>query len=243
MASPPAVAGNVAGRYLDSSHSPDPDPPRHAPRRCRSPRLPVGRRRRLRFPPEPRSSRDALRRDVRPPDPRRSHRGRYREPLVLGDVAVRGDRIAAVGRLAGATARDTDRRDRAGGGARLHRHARALRVPLLQDPGAISKITQGITTEITGEVTSVVPGQRARSRSSPPRHRRVTDWTDLDGYFRTLERTGTAINLGTFVTARLGAPPRDRRREPPADAGRDGADARGGGGGDASRGRWGSRRG
>jgi dihydroorotase/N-acyl-D-amino-acid deacylase len=98
-------------------------------------------------------------------------------PWFRGDVAISGDRIAAVGQLAGAQARDTI-------------EARGLVVapgfidmlghseyPLLADGRAISKITQGITSEITGEVSSVVP-------VAPGSNRR---WSDLDGYFAALE--------------------------------------------------------
>jgi N-acyl-D-amino-acid deacylase len=121
-------------------------------------------------------------------------------PWFLGDVAVRGDRIAAVGRLAGAQALDTV--DAAGlvvapGFIDMLGHSEYR---MLLHPGAESKITQGITTEITGEVTSVTPVNENTLRELPADHRSVADWNTLDGYFRTLERTGTAINLATFVT-------------------------------------------
>lgn len=118
-------------------------------------------------------------------------------PWYRGDVAVRGDRIAAVGLLRGARARDTI--DATGlvvspGWIDMLGHSE---YPLLRDGRAISKITQGITSEITGEVTSVVPVNqntlRELGRDSVP-------WTDLDGYFRALEAARPAINLGTFVT-------------------------------------------
>jgi N-acyl-D-amino-acid deacylase len=137
-------------------------------------------------------------------------------PWFLGDVAVRGDRIAAVGRLARAQARDTI--DATGlvvapGFIDMLGHSEYR---LLIHPGADSKITQGITTEITGEVTSVVPVNENTLRELPADHRATVDWADLSGYFRTLERTGTAINLGTFVT--LGSVRRyvmgDERRAP-----------------------------
>jgi N-acyl-D-amino-acid deacylase len=121
-------------------------------------------------------------------------------PWYLGDVAVRGDRIAAVGRLSGARARDTvDARGLvvAPGFIDMLGHSEYR---LLLHPGADSKVHQGITTEITGEVTSVVPVNENTLRETPETHRGTVDWTDLDGYFRTLERTGVAINLATFVT-------------------------------------------
>jgi N-acyl-D-amino-acid deacylase len=118
-------------------------------------------------------------------------------PWYRGDVGVRGDRIAAVGLLRGAVARDTI--DATGlvvspGWIDMLGHSE---YPLLRDGRAISKITQGITSEITGEVTSVVPVNantlRELGRDSVP-------WRDLDGYFRALEAARPAINLGTFVT-------------------------------------------
>ncbi|MCI0581578.1 MAG: D-aminoacylase, partial [Chloroflexi bacterium] len=89
---------------------------------------------------------------------------------------------------------------------------------LLADGRAISKITQGVTTEITGEVTSVVPA------SERPREERRSEiepwgveytWVDLDGYFQRLESQGTAINVGTWVGLSSlwlhGVGPADRR--------------------------------
>jgi dihydroorotase/N-acyl-D-amino-acid deacylase len=65
---------------------------------------------------------------------------------------------------------------------------------LLRAPRAISKITQGITSEITGEVSSAWPNY---TLGSPPSE--ASTWRSLGGYFDELERRGTAINLGTYV--------------------------------------------
>ena len=121
-------------------------------------------------------------------------------PWFRGDIAIRDDRIAAVGLLPGARARDTI--DATGllvspGWIDMLGHSE---YPLLADGRALSKITQGITSEITGEVTSVVPMNERTLRELGESTRARVDWTDLDGYFAHLERTGTAINLGTFVT-------------------------------------------
>jgi N-acyl-D-amino-acid deacylase len=121
-------------------------------------------------------------------------------PWYRGDVAVRGDRIAAVGLLPGAVARDTI--DATGlvvapGFIDMLGHSE---YPLLRDGRAISKITQGITSEVTGEVTSVVPVNQNTLRELSDSTRARVTWTDLDGYFQALERARPAINLGTFVT-------------------------------------------
>lgn len=121
-------------------------------------------------------------------------------PWYAGTVASRGDRIAEVGRLPGAQARDTiDARGLtvSPGWIDMLGHSE---YPLLRDGRALSKITQGITSEITGEVTSVVPvNARTLKELDFARNDSVT-WHDLNGYFARLERSGTAINLGTFVT-------------------------------------------
>lgn len=121
-------------------------------------------------------------------------------PWFRGDVAVRGDRIAAVGLMPHAQARDTI--DATGlvvapGFIDMLGHSE---YPLLRDGRAISKVTQGITSEVTGEVTSVVPVNENTLRELGESTRERVDWEDLDGYFETLEESRPAINLGTFVT-------------------------------------------
>lgn len=118
-------------------------------------------------------------------------------PWFRADVAIRGDRIAAVGVLPGAHATDTiDARGLivSPGWIDMLGHSE---YSLLNDGRALSKITQGITSEITGEVTSVVP-MSEHMLANPARD--TVRWHDLNGYFELLERSGTAINLGTYVT-------------------------------------------
>lgn len=122
-------------------------------------------------------------------------------PWVRADVAITGDRIAAIGRGLG-PARDT--LDATGlvvapGFIDVLGHSEFR---LLADGRAISKIHQGVTSEITGEVSSVVPAsERAREakRSEIEPWGVEYTWDDLDGYFDELESRGTAINLGTWI--------------------------------------------
>ena len=75
---------------------------------------------------------------------------------------------------------------------------------VLVDGRAASKITQGITTEITGEGDSIAPIDArmiADGRATYEHYGVTPNWTTLDGYFREFERRGAAINLGTFVGA------------------------------------------
>lgn len=114
-------------------------------------------------------------------------------PWYRGAVGVRGDRIAYVGpTLPGLKSKfviDAKEQVIAPGFIDMLGHSENS---LLRRPQAVSKITQGITSEITGEVSSAWP-QRSLGDTTKP------DWNSLDGYFRELERRGTAINLGTYV--------------------------------------------
>jgi N-acyl-D-amino-acid deacylase len=125
-------------------------------------------------------------------------------PRYRGDVAIRGDKIAAVGFLNGGAARETV--DVAGlivtpGFIDMMGQSE---INALIDNRVLSKITQGVTTEVTGEGSSVAPltDQLARDDSDAMKkwHYRE-DWRDLDGYFAQLEKQGTALNIATFVGA------------------------------------------
>jgi dihydroorotase/N-acyl-D-amino-acid deacylase len=75
---------------------------------------------------------------------------------------------------------------------------------LLIDNRSLSKLSQGITTEITGEGASIAPQNATTLASLAPeldRYHLKVDWTTLDGYFARLERSGTPLNLGTYVGA------------------------------------------
>jgi N-acyl-D-amino-acid deacylase len=75
---------------------------------------------------------------------------------------------------------------------------------VLVDRRAASKITQGITTEITGEGTSIAPlnDRIAALRKAQYDHFKVAlDFRTLGEYFARLERERPAINLGSFVGA------------------------------------------
>src|SRR6476646_9545428 len=78
-------------------------------------------------------------------------------PLFSGDVAVRGGRITAIGRLG---SRSAKRRIDARGLVVAPGFIDLLgqsEYNVLVDSRAASKITQGVTTEITGEGSSIAP--------------------------------------------------------------------------------------
>ncbi len=75
---------------------------------------------------------------------------------------------------------------------------------LLVDNRAVSKLTQGITSEITGEGESVAP-QNDRTKADLrdwSQHFHVSiDWLTLSEYFDRLQKQGSGVNLGTYVGA------------------------------------------
>ena len=75
---------------------------------------------------------------------------------------------------------------------------------LLVDPRAMSKVMQGVTTEVTGEGGSIAPlNDRlvAENRDFYDRYGVKMDWRTLGEYFHKLERQGLGLNLATFVGA------------------------------------------
>lgn len=124
-------------------------------------------------------------------------------PWRAADVAIVADRIVAIGDLAGRAARQTV--DATGlvvapGFIDLLGQSE---FNVLVDGRAASKITQGITTEITGEGSSIAPVNErmiAEGRPAWQHFGLVQDFTTLAGYFTRLEtRSRPAINIGTFV--------------------------------------------
>jgi len=125
-------------------------------------------------------------------------------PWVAGDIAIAGDRIVAIGDLSKASARK--RLDVKGlvvspGFIDVQGQSE---FNVLVDNRAASKITQGVTTEITGEGSSIAPvndRMKKENEEVAKKYGVTVDWSTLDEYFKHFERTKSAINLGTFVGA------------------------------------------
>ena len=126
-------------------------------------------------------------------------------PWVHADVAIAGDRIAAVGDLAGAPAKvrvDATNLVVAPGFIDMLGQSEFY---VLVDGRAASKIMMGVTTEITGEGTSIAPVNDrmiAQDKAQWDHYGLTPDFQTLAGYFARLEtRSKPAINIGTFVGA------------------------------------------
>ncbi len=120
------------------------------------------------------------------------------------DVAIKGDRIAAIGKLTSAHAKkEIDAHGLIVSPGFIDMLGQS-EVELLIDNRSVSKLSQGITSEITGEGGTVAPQNEKTLGPMKPMLEHFNlkvDWTDLDGYFRRLEHDGTPLNLGTYVGA------------------------------------------
>lgn len=120
------------------------------------------------------------------------------------DVAITGDRIAALGQLSNASAAteiDADGLVVAPGFIDVQSHSGTT---LLADGGGESHVRQGVTTAIIGDRDSPAfwSAQTADSETLKP-FAVPFDWTGFDGYFDRLLQRGTSINVGTLIPLRL----------------------------------------
>src|SRR6266487_1547776 len=119
-------------------------------------------------------------------------------PWFSGDVAVKRDRIASVGRAAGEATRVIDAAGLvvAPGFIDMHSHSDYV---LLEDGNGQSKIRQGVTTEVIGESTSAGPFKG----KLPPRKVSVKgemlEIRRLRDYFDAVERAGISVNVASYV--------------------------------------------
>ena len=126
-------------------------------------------------------------------------------PATAADVAVEGDRIAAVGRgLSGESARTIDATGLmvAPGFIDIHSHS-----DLVYDgcPSAESKVRQGVTTEVVGMCSfspaPVAPGRReaVREWAGGIAGHMPIEWETFPEYLEHLRRLGPSVNIVQFV--------------------------------------------
>jgi N-acyl-D-aspartate/D-glutamate deacylase len=142
-------------------------------------------------------------------------------PWFYGDVAIKGNRIVAVGVAPGAAKRVIEAQDLVvtPGFIDMHSHSDWV---LLEDGNAQSKIRQGVTTEVIGESSSAGPftgklDARIVQLEAPPvelgdsnsgsgaKRRLVSSQTRsiqirrLSDYFDALEDAGISVNVASYV--------------------------------------------
>lgn len=122
-------------------------------------------------------------------------------PWFIGDVAVKSDRIVAVGRkLSGSADRVVEAEGLvvAPGFVDIHSHSDWV---LLEDGTAPSKIRQGVTTEILGEGRSAGPSKgRLPAQTAPAgRGEKPVTIRQLGDYFDAVEERGISVNVASYV--------------------------------------------
>lgn len=133
-------------------------------------------------------------------------------PWFYGDVALAGEQIAAIappGTIPAANAADVV--DATGmvvcpGFIDILSHSI---VPLMVDPRCLSKITQGVTTEIMGEASTPAPvGGRLPEpafkrhpfmKLAPEWSERMTEWTRFGDWLDAMMDRGVSSNVGSFL--------------------------------------------
>ncbi len=120
-------------------------------------------------------------------------------PWFHGDVAVRGDRIVAVGRIPAApTKREIDAKGLivAPGFIDMHSHSDFV---LFEDGDAQSKIRQGVTTDVLGESNSAGPFLQQLSGRTVTIKNEPVELRTMKDYFDAIDRTGVSINVASYV--------------------------------------------
>ncbi len=119
------------------------------------------------------------------------------------DLAIVADRVVLIGDLSEREALERvacDGLALSPGFIDVHSHSDEL---WLADPHCLSKITQGVTTEIGGNCgSSVAPLRGAalqRKQRDARKYRVDVDWQTLDEFFALVDRNGVALNVATLA--------------------------------------------
>lgn len=125
-------------------------------------------------------------------------------PPIPVDVAVRGDKIVAVGKLTEAQATTViDAKNLAVAPGFINMLSWSTE-SLLADGRSQSEIRQGVTTEIMGEGTSMGPVNNAIKRRMKAEQTDIhyeIEWTTLADYLRWLERVKVSPNVASYLGA------------------------------------------
>src|SRR5829696_3070865 len=119
-------------------------------------------------------------------------------PWFQGNVAIKDDRIVALGRASGTGKREINATNLviAPGFIDMHSHSDFV---LFEDGNAESKIRQGVTTEVIGESSSAGPFQGKLKPKTVTFGNQSAEITRLRDYFTALERAGVSVNIASYV--------------------------------------------
>jgi len=121
----------------------------------------------------------------------------------VGDVAIKGDRIACVGRCGGTARQSIDARGLAVAPGFINMLSWANE-SLIVDGRGQSDVRQGVTLEVMGEGSSMGPWNAEMKAKEAGRQGDIKypiQWTSLGEYLQYLERKGVSPNVASFVGA------------------------------------------
>ncbi|RYD42551.1 MAG: D-aminoacylase [Sphingomonadales bacterium] len=122
---------------------------------------------------------------------------------VVGDVAIKDDRIVAVGKVDGTAKTEVAAKGMAVAPGFINMLSWATE-SLIVDPKSQSDIRQGVTLEVMGEGWSMGPINPAMKALETERQGDVKypiEWTSLGDYLGWLEKRGVSTNVASFVGA------------------------------------------
>ena len=125
------------------------------------------------------------------------------QPPVVGDVAIKDDRIVAVGKVAGTARNVVQAKGMAVAPGFINMLSWATE-SLIVDPKSQSDIRQGVTLEVMGEGWSMGPLSPEMKRQETERQGDLKfpiEWTSLGDYLSYLEKRGVSTNVASFVGA------------------------------------------
>lgn len=135
-------------------------------------------------------------------------------PWFVGDLAIAGDRIAAItvaGGLRHASAKErVDARNRVVAPGFIDIQSHSWDAFLWRDGRVVSKVTQGVTSEILGEATTPAPSNtkvdalQETERMAPRRAELQRTFRGTHGFgtwLSAMERNGISVNAGSYLGA------------------------------------------
>ena len=125
------------------------------------------------------------------------------KPPVVGDVAIKDDRIVAVGKVDGTAKTEVAAKGMAVAPGFINMLSWATE-SLIADPKSQSDIRQGVTLEVMGEGWSMGPMNATMKTLETERQGDIKypiEWTSLGDYLSYLEKRGVSTNVASFVGA------------------------------------------
>jgi len=122
----------------------------------------------------------------------------------VGDLAMRGDTIAAIGNLSAARGKTEIRAEGLAVAPGFINMMGQGGESLIQDGRSQSDIRQGVTLEVMGEGTSMGPLNDVMKKEGLERQgdiKYAIEWTSLGEYLQYLERRGVSPNVASFIGA------------------------------------------